>query len=102
MESTTVDQWLDVVNNEVDVPLGVLYGALMGWYPVDEVNAARARQDLDKVLKVIDAQLKDKTYLVGSQLTLADVVLASSLVQLFRYLLTEKVRSTLPNLSRWF
>jgi elongation factor 1-gamma len=53
-------------------------------------------------LKVLDDKLKLNTYLVGKQLSIADVTVASALWYPMRFLFDQKFRTPFANLNRWF
>ena len=52
-------------------------------------------------MKDIDAGLKNQDYLV-KDMSVADVVLAVHLRYFFTLMFDEKVRSSFPNLTKWF
>jgi translation elongation factor EF-1beta len=56
---------------------------------------------LDK-LTVVDAFLKGKKWLVGSGVTLADLLLGNALTTSFQIVLDDSVRKSLSNLTAWF
>jgi glutathione S-transferase len=57
---------------------------------------------LTERLKVIENALKDKEWLVGSKVTIADIALASTLNSLYSLYLDEKNRKGYPNTMKWF
>jgi len=52
--------------------------------------------------KVLDAHLKDKSFLVGDRLTLADVMCACLLSPCFQTVLDDDFRKAMPNLTKWW
>lgn len=82
LERAQVDQWMEYVQVE------------LGFYLKQGTLTKRALKDLDKFLS-------HKVYLVGSQLTLADIMLYYSLhAEMLEMTVYEKEQ--LINLSRWF
>lgn len=65
----------------------------------DAAKIEKAIQDLEAKLKIANAQLSDKTYIVGEHLTLADIQLGHIL---FRYYDIAIERAPLPNLRRYY
>jgi glutathione S-transferase len=61
-----------------------------------------ARGDLDKLLKILDDNLKMHSYLVGNQLSLADIAIVGHLHALYRYILEEKYRNVYKNVKKNF
>jgi len=50
----------------------------------------------------LDSHLLTRTYLVGNRISLADIVVANSLVRLFELVLDPTFRSEFVNATRWF
>lgn len=53
-------------------------------------------------MKVLNDYLKDKHFLVGENLTIADVVVAGQLTVLFQTVFDAGYRRAIPNLTDWF
>jgi elongation factor 1-gamma len=63
---------------------------------------AKAKDDLKRALLILDEYLADKTFLVGHQVTLADIAVASALVYPFKFVMDADYRSDIVNVERWF
>ena len=65
---------------------------------------AKAKKDLGAALAVLEKHLADgsKKYLVGSQMTLADISIASALVYPFKLVCDPKFLKQYGNVTRWF
>ncbi|KAH9406166.1 Translation elongation factor [Tyrophagus putrescentiae] len=61
-----------------------------------------AKAEAKTSLKLLNDYLLTRTYLVGEQITLADIAVAVSLLPLYQYVLEPSVRSAFGNLNRWF
>lgn len=53
------------------------------------------------MLKIADSQLAKTNYLVGNEISIADLSLIINVRFLFRLVFDEKTRSNLPNLVAW-
>lgn len=62
----------------------------------------KAKKDLATALGVLDAYLLDKTYLVNHQITLADIVVASTLLYPFKLVADKNYLKPFGNVTRWF
>jgi len=62
----------------------------------------KAKTDLGAALKVLDSYLLDKTYLVTDQITLADIVVASTLLYPFKLVADKSFLKPYGNVVRWF
>ena len=53
-------------------------------------------------LNVLNGVLADKTFLVGERISLADISVVTSLLQLFEKVLSADYTKDVPNVVRWF
>jgi len=96
-----VIRWMSFSDNEI-VP------ASCNWvYPVlgilpDSPARLRGKEDLCKLLNVVNQELKMKTWLVGERMSLGDICLACSLVLAFQRVLGPAMRAEFPHVTRWF
>lgn len=102
IEQAQVVQWMAVADNEVQPVVAAWYYPLMGYAPMNEQVIKKAKEDIKKVLTVLDKALAPKTFLVGESVTLADIVLACTLSTLFVKLMEPKDREPFVNVMRWF
>jgi elongation factor 1-gamma len=101
-ESSLVDQWLDFCNFELDPEMLSIMLPIFGWAPHDKEREKESRNKINNLVKILDNHLKMNNYLVGNQLTIADIAIAITLLGLFRTIFEEKYRNAIPNLTRWF
>ena len=62
----------------------------------------KAKQDLATALTKLNTHLSDKTYLVNDQITLADIVVASTLLYPFKLVADPNYLKPLAHVVRWF
>lgn len=94
-----VQQWISFADNEI-VPVSCAWVfPLIGIMPQQNSNA---KQDAAVVLQQLNKKLLDSTYLAGERITLADIVVFSSLLHLYEHVLEPSARSAYGNLNRWF
>lgn len=62
----------------------------------------KAKDDLGNALKILNDHLLYRTYLVNDQITLADIVVASTLVYPFKLVADKNYIKPYPNVIRWF
>lgn len=67
--------------------------------PADESRIAEADRRLSRYAPILEAHLKDRSYVVGNHVTLADLDLAAPLSQMSR---TGVPYSNYPNIMRWY
>ena len=61
-----------------------------------------AKTDVKNALKALNSHLLTKTYLVGERLTLADISVAMTLLNLYQHVLDPNTRKPFQNVIRWF
>lgn len=94
-----VDQWLDVTVCDLEAAVAAVSVATQGNVQVD---AAKVNEDVNKFLTVLEGQLNQKKFLVGEELTIADLSVATALSVVFATLLGEEERKAYPNLTAWY
>lgn len=101
-EEAAVDAWVDFGANEVELPACVWFYPVVGYMPFHADAYAKAKGDLAKALGILDAYLLDKTYLVGHQITLADICVVSALVYPMKLVCDKAYLKPFSNVVRWF
>lgn len=101
-ESAQVDSWIDFATNEVEVPVNSWLGPVLGYRAFNADVSAKAKEDTKKVLQVLENHLLLRTYLVGEQITLADIVVACSLFYAFKIVFDKDFRKPYTAVTRWF
>jgi elongation factor 1-gamma len=101
-EQAVIDQWIDFSYNEVDLPVLAWLGPIYGFFPENDTATRRAKDDVRRLLKILEAHLKDRTYLASERITLADIVVSLSLYPLYTKVLAPAFRKQFNNTNRWF
>jgi len=101
-EAAEVDNWIDFSVSEIDLPASVWLFPIFGSIENNPTATQRAKGDIRKVLEVLNSRLADRTFLVGERLSLADIVVATSLHRLYEKVLDPAFRKVFVNTNRWF
>lgn len=101
-ESGVVDQWLDFNTSTLEPACQVWILPVKGLLAWDGRAYAQAKKDVTASLKALDAVLKKQTYLVGERVTIADIAIATTLVDLMTDVMDKNFRKQIPNVNRWF
>nr|CCA15330.1 calciumdependent protein 1 putative [Albugo laibachii Nc14] len=101
-ESGQVDSWMDFSAHELEVPLQMWLYPVFGYMKFNAGTKAKAMEDVKKALQVLENHLHLRTYLVGEQITLADIVIASLLVYPMKMLMDKEFRKPYSAVNRWF
>ncbi len=67
-----------------------------------EVETALVTEDIHKFIKVLEAHLAGKKFLVGDSLSIADLSIATAMSVVLTTLLGEEERKAYPNIVAWY
>ena len=102
-EKAKVNQWIEFASCELNRCVKAIIYPIFGWEAFCKEKADKENANIKKYLKILDNNLKNKSYIVGEKLTLADIIL-------FRYLrffmilhFPEGMRKNrFPETTKWF
>jgi elongation factor 1-gamma len=101
-ETGLVEQWICYTQSTLYPAGGPVAYAVLGHKVVAKEVYAEDLKTLKAHLKVLDSYLADKPFLVGENLTVADVVVALALLIPMQLVLDPAARSGMPHLTEWF
>jgi len=101
-EEALIDSWLEFCIHELEVPMMTLVYPVFGLLEHQDGIATQARADLGKALAKLEARLKTSEYLVGEQVTLADVAIVCALRDGLTRVLDAAFRKPYPKTVAWF
>ena len=102
LTQSQVWQWASFADSELLPAVATLVFPLLGIMQFQKNQAERARKDVDQLLAVLNKHLTENTYLVGERITLADIAVFTTLLQLFENVLEEADRKKVQAVTRWF
>lgn len=102
LEAGQIDQWIDFSLNEIELPGCAWLYPIFGIIQNNPVATKKAQEDIKKVLHILDSHLSTRTYLVGRSISIADIVVGSTLLPLYKAVLDPTFRSEYVNVNRWF
>jgi len=102
MQAAQIQQYISMSDNEIIPPMAQWLYPILGFIPYNKNAVNKAQDDVKKVMTILNNVLLKKTYLVGERITLADIVVFCSLLQLYQQLFDQTYRSSFPNVNRWF
>lgn len=95
-------QWASFADSEVLPPASTWVFPMIGIMPYDKEQVDRAIEEIGDALYLLNKQLTEATFLVGERITLADIIVFTTLLQLFEYVLDPSERKKYVALCRWF
>lgn len=101
LSQAQVLQWVNYADNDIH-PAAFAWTLPATGLSTQKATLESAKAEAKTSLKLLNDYLLTRTYLVGEQITLADIAVAVSLLPLYQYVLEPSVRSAFGNLNRWF
>jgi len=102
LEGGAIDSWVEFCTHELEVPLSMWLLPVQGVCAEVPEATRLAKEDVKKALSVLDKHLLHNTYMVGHQITLADISVCCAVVDGLSLVLDADFRKPYPNFMRWF
>lgn len=102
LEKAQVLQWLGFADSEILPASHTWVFPCLGIMQFNKQSTERAKEDVKSALHALNTHLLPRTYLVGERITLADIGVACTLLQLYQYVLDTSFRKPYQNANRWF
>ncbi|XP_069687245.1 elongation factor 1-gamma [Periplaneta americana] len=102
LEKAQVIQWLGFADSEILPASCAWVFPCLGIMQHNKQSTERAKDDIKAALQALNTHLLSRTYLVGERITLADISVACTLLQLYQYVLDTSFRKPYQNVNRWF
>lgn len=100
-QSAKVDEWVAWNQNLWLVSMPAMY-AVFGHRMVPQDKFSEYVKSMKTEMMVLNNYLKGKYYLVGDNVTIADVIVASHLIVSFQTVYDGGYRKAIPNVTEWF
>merc|ERR1712142_718643 len=97
-----VVQWMCMADNEILPASCTWVFPTMGIMQYNKNATGRAKEDVKAALKTLNDHLLTRTFLVGERVTLADIAVACTLLNLYKQVLDPSFRKPFMNVTRWF
>ncbi|XP_053735410.1 elongation factor 1-gamma [Synchiropus splendidus] len=95
-------QWVSFADSEIIPPASAWVFPTLGIMQFNKQATEQAKEDIKKVLAVLNQHLNTRTFLVGERVSLADITVVCSMLWLFKQVLEPSFRQPFPNVTRWF
>merc|ERR1719359_1409413 len=93
---------MEFCTHELEVPLCCWTYPIKGLMENVPEATKQAKEDVKRALDILNKHLLSNTYMVGHQVTIADICIACALVDGYRLVFDAKFKGGFPNLNRWF
>jgi len=101
-QTALIDQWIEWSRGDLEKCAIDLVYPIFGYAPHIPDNAKRATEAVKKQVTILNDYLKFRSFLVGDRISLADVVLACTLLGYYVTVFDTTYRKAIPNVNRWF
>ncbi|KAH9619367.1 hypothetical protein KSS87_011668 [Heliosperma pusillum] len=101
IDSAHVEQWIDFASMEIDANIARWFYPRAGYMPYLAPAEEFAISSLKRALDALNKHLASNTYLVGHNVTLADIVMISNLSLGFSRVMTKSFTSEFPHVERY-
>jgi elongation factor 1-gamma len=103
MQRAQVRQWVDFASFEIAQSASNIVYPIFGWKQYCKEEADKSNNKIKEFMKVLEQQLNGKKYIIGENLTLADVSLFCKLKYLFQLVFPKGLREKVfPKVNTWF
>jgi elongation factor 1-gamma len=102
IDQALILQWVLFAENEITTNSSQWILPLKGIWPYLKPNVDNGAAGLKRALGALNKILLTKTYLVGHQITYADIAIVTSLVNAYVNVLDKSVRDEYKNVTRYF
>merc|ERR1711872_1003634 len=97
-----VVQWMCWADNEVLPASCTWVFPCMGIMQYNKQNTERAKEDVKSAMNALNSHLLTRTFLVGERVSLADISVCCTMLNLYKYVLDPSFRKSYVNVNRWF
>ncbi|KAJ0049847.1 hypothetical protein NL108_005151, partial [Boleophthalmus pectinirostris] len=100
--ASQVLQWVSFADSEIIPPASAWVFPTLGIMQFNKQATEQAKEDVKRVLTVLNQHLNTRTFLVGERISLADITVACSMLWLYKQVLEPSFRQPYVNVNRWF
>ncbi|KAI2601890.1 elongation factor 1-gamma [Hypoxylon sp. NC1633] len=101
-EETTIIKWASYANSELLPPIMAWIGPASGKSPSSPEMLAAAEKNSQGVISVLEKALDGKQFLVGDQLTIADLFVVAAISRGYQVVFTKKWAAAHPVVHEWY
>ncbi|XP_074023373.1 elongation factor 1-gamma, partial [Numenius arquata] len=100
--AAAIVQWVNFADSDIVPPASTWVFPTLGIMGYNKQATELAKEEVRRVLGVLDAHLRTQTFLVGERVSLADITVVCALLWLYKQVLDPSFRRPFVNVNRWF
>ncbi|CAG5129518.1 unnamed protein product, partial [Candidula unifasciata] len=101
-DAALIQQWISFSDNEILPASCTWIFPCLGITQFNKQETEKAKEQIKRVLTILNNHFLTRTFAVGERVTLADISLACNLQSLYELVLDPEFRKPFPNVNRWF
>ncbi|KAH9489445.1 Elongation factor 1-gamma [Bulinus truncatus] len=101
-DASLIQQWISFSDNEVLPAACTWVFPCLGITQFNKQDTERAKEQIKRVLSILNDHLLTRTFVVGERVTLADISLVCNMQSLYEQVLDPEFRKPYQNTNRWF
>jgi len=101
VQRSQVDQWLSFNNSSLHHHAMQVYNGVFGWAKMESATYNNEINELKKNVRVMNTALEGKKFLLGDELSVADIVIANCLMYGFQTVLDQGFMKSIKNVNAW-
>lgn len=101
-EGALVSQWIEFSAHTLEPARAAWLYPLDGIMSFNQEIYDECKKDMAAALRVLNDHLLNNTFLVGHEVTLADITVVCALLDLYSKVFTPAFLGAFPNVTRWF
>lgn len=94
-------QWLSFANNHIQPAVASWVHLSLGTTNL-QISPVKAKEEVENVMKYLNTVLLTKTYLVGERISLADIIVFTTILPAYVHVLDPETRKPHICVNRWF
>lgn len=102
VQSAQVIQWMQFADNDILPASCTWVFPTLGAMQFNKNQTDKAKDEVKKAMKVLNDHLLHHTFLVGERVSIADIAVACTLMQLYQHVMDPNFRKPYGNVNRWF
>ncbi|KIM81995.1 hypothetical protein PILCRDRAFT_71285 [Piloderma croceum F 1598] len=99
-ENALVDQWVHLVDTELEAPATMVGQLLRGGIPYNKPFHTILLEKVTRTLGTLNTHLATRTFFVNERITFADLVIGSMIQRLVAIIIDPEMRAKFPNVIR--
>ncbi|KAF8771881.1 Elongation factor 1-gamma like protein [Argiope bruennichi] len=101
-EKAQILMWMNFADSEILPPSCTWVFPCLGLVQFNKQSTEKAKEDVKRILQILNDHLLHSTYLVGERITQADISVVCNLLSLYQLVLEPSFRQPYRCVNRWF